>query len=116
MSEKAIWPSPRTASPPGAYVIFGVKNPVEGSDEVTRAPQRRLGSKVGGKMEFVVEPEEMVRRTLEHIDKKRAALGLPAYDPQKFGRSGDCADAGTRSSCSPAERRPKRLYGTPVDG
>jgi hypothetical protein len=31
----------------------------------------------------------MIRKTLEHIDKKRAALGLPEYDPNKFGRSGD---------------------------
>ncbi|MBM2851067.1 MAG: Carbon monoxide dehydrogenase, partial [Anaerolineales bacterium] len=28
-------------------------------------------------------------KTLAHIDAKRAALGLPAYDPKKFGRSGD---------------------------
>ena len=35
----------------------------------------------GGKMEFVADPDEMIRRTLEHIDKKRAALGLPVYDP-----------------------------------
>ena len=31
----------------------------------------------------------MIEATLEHIDKKRAALGLPEYDPNKFGRSGD---------------------------
>jgi hypothetical protein len=43
----------------------------------------------GGKLEFVQDPDEMVRRSLEHIDKKRAALGLPVYDPLRFGRSGD---------------------------
>jgi hypothetical protein len=43
----------------------------------------------GGKMEFVDDPDEMIRRTLAHIDKKRANLGLPAYDPERFGRSGD---------------------------
>jgi hypothetical protein len=31
----------------------------------------------------------MVERILDHIDKKREALGLPAYDPNKFGKSGD---------------------------
>ena len=43
----------------------------------------------GGKLEFIPEPEEMIRATLAHIDAKRAALGLPEYDPQQFGRSGD---------------------------
>jgi hypothetical protein len=43
----------------------------------------------GGKMEFVADPDEMVRRALDHIDKKRAALGLPVYDAGRFGRSGD---------------------------
>jgi len=40
-------------------------------------------------MEFINDPDGMIRRTLEHIDKKRAALGLAEYDPTRFGRSGD---------------------------
>jgi len=35
----------------------------------------------GGKLEFVQDPHEMVRRTLEHIDKKRAALVCPNTIP-----------------------------------
>ena len=31
----------------------------------------------------------MVQKTLEHIDKKRAELGLAEYDPTRFGESGD---------------------------
>jgi hypothetical protein len=31
----------------------------------------------------------MLSRTLAHIDAKRASLGLPVYDPTRFGRSGD---------------------------
>jgi hypothetical protein len=31
----------------------------------------------------------MIEATLAHIDKKRAALGLPEWKPDKFGRSGD---------------------------
>jgi hypothetical protein len=45
--------------------------------------------KVGGRLEFVEDAEEIVRRSIEHIDKKRAALGLPEYDASKWGRSGD---------------------------
>ena len=66
-----------------------ISSPVEGSEPVTELLSKGWEEKVGGKIEFVVEPEEMVRRILEHIDKKRAALGLPEYDPEKFGRSGD---------------------------
>ena len=36
-----------------------------------------------------IEGEEIVRRAIEHIDRKRAALGLPEYDASKWGRSGD---------------------------
>jgi hypothetical protein len=43
----------------------------------------------GGKLEFIPDPDEMITATLEHIDKKRAELGLPVYDPKQFGRSGD---------------------------
>jgi hypothetical protein len=86
---------------------------VEGSDEVTRLLSQGWEAKVGGKIEFVVEPEEMVRRTLEHLDKKRAALGLPAYDPQKFGRSGDARML--EIDALEPEARAEALYGVPAN-
>jgi hypothetical protein len=46
-------------------------------------------SKIGGKLEFIEDAEEIVKRTIEHIDKKRADLGLDEYDPSKWGQSGD---------------------------
>jgi hypothetical protein len=55
----------------------------------------------------------MIRRTLEHIDKKRAALGLPEYDPQRFGRSGD-ARMQEFEQLTLEERR-AALYGVPAD-
>jgi len=112
MSEKAISIATYCAAS-GAYVIMGVKNPVEGSDEVTRLLSQGWEAKVGGKIEFVVEPEEMVRRILEHIDKKRAALGLPAHEPQKFGRSGD-ARMREIDMLEPAQRT-EALYGVPAN-
>jgi hypothetical protein len=54
----------------------------------------------------------MVRRILEHIDKKRAALKLPAWDPKRFGRSGD-ARIHELELLSP-EARAEALYGTPA--
>jgi carbon-monoxide dehydrogenase catalytic subunit len=73
----------------GVYVIFGTKNPVSGSEEIQRLISEGWDAKVGGKLEFILEPEQMVAKTLEHIDKKRAELGLVEYDPNRFGESGD---------------------------
>jgi carbon-monoxide dehydrogenase catalytic subunit len=73
----------------GVYVIFGSRNPVSGSEEIMRLISEGWESKVGGKLEFILDPEEQVQKVLEHIDKKRAELGLPEYDPNRFGQSGD---------------------------
>jgi len=73
----------------GVYVIFGTKNPVSGSEEVMRLISEGWESKIGGKLEFILDPKEQVQKALEHIDKKRAELGLPEYDPARFGQSGD---------------------------
>jgi len=73
----------------GAYVLFGVGSPVGASEEVTRIISQGWEEKVGGKLEFAEDWQEIVRRSLEHIDKKRAALGLAEYEPGRFGKSGD---------------------------
>jgi carbon-monoxide dehydrogenase catalytic subunit len=89
MSEKAISIATYCVAS-GAYVIMGGNDgPVSGSEEVVRLISDGWEEKVGGRMEFVEEAEEIVRRALAHIDEKRAALGLPEYDASKWGRSGD---------------------------
>jgi hypothetical protein len=67
----------------------------------------------GGKWEFIEDPEEMIRKTLEHIDKKRAALGLPEYDPGNFGKSGDARML--ELEAMPFEERVAALYGVGTD-
>lgn len=117
MSEKALSIASYCVAS-GAYVIMGGSNPVEGM------PERVSGSTdvetyisegwedlYGGKLEFVSDADEMIRRTLEHIDKKRAALGLSEYDPSHFGRSGD-ARMMELEELPLAERR-TALYGQP---
>ncbi|MCX7707757.1 MAG: anaerobic carbon-monoxide dehydrogenase catalytic subunit [Anaerolineae bacterium] len=88
MSEKALAIATYCVAS-GAYVIMGVRNPVEFSDTVSHILSKEWEERFGGKLEFVTEADEIVRRTLEHIDKKRAALKLPPYDPSRFGASGD---------------------------
>ena len=118
MSEKALSIAAYCAAS-GAYVMMGGANPVEGrpdkmpvSTEVAEYMSSGWEEIYGGKLEFLDDPWEMIRRTLDHIDKKRAALGLPEYDPTKFGASGD-----TRMEeieVLPFEEQQAALYGAPV--
>ena len=119
MSEKALaFATYCVAS--GAYVIFGGSSPVSGmhdrvedSDIVLRYISEGWEKLYGGKLEFVADPDEMIRRTLEHIDKKRAALGLPAYDTDRFGKSGDTRMLELEEL--PLEQRVAALYGVAAD-
>ena len=63
----------------------------------------------GGKLEFIPDTDEIIKKTLEHIDKKRADLGLPAYDPSRFGKSGD--ERMLALEALPVEERQAALYG-----
>jgi len=104
----------------GAYVIFGGSSPISGmpdrvadSDLVLRYISEGWEKLYGGKMEFIADVDEMIRRTLAHIDQKRADLGLPEYDPERFEVSGD-GRMQELEQLPLAERR-AALYGTPAD-
>jgi len=119
MSEKALSIGTYCVAS-GAYVIFGGSSPVSGmpdrmadSDIVLRYISEGWEKLYGGKMEFIADPDEMVRSTLDHIDKKRAALGLPEYDAQRFGRSGDARMQEFEQL--PLEEQRAALYGVPAD-
>jgi len=88
MSEKAISIGAYFVAS-GVYTIFGGDSPVEASPVVERFLSAGWESLVGGKLEFVGDAEEILARSLAHIDAKRAALGLTAYDSRRFGASGD---------------------------
>ncbi len=111
MSEKALAIGAYFAAS-GVYVLFGVGSPVGNSPEVEKIMSEGWEKIVGGKMEFVPEPEEMVRRSLAHIDAKRAALKLPPYDPSKWGKSGDARMNELLKKS--AEERQRALRGVPV--
>jgi carbon-monoxide dehydrogenase catalytic subunit len=116
MSEKAISIATYCVAS-GAYVIMGVSNPVAGSEFVTdfigpNAIGRGWESKIGGRLEFITDLDEIYEATVAHIDKKRAALGLPEYDPTKFGASGDARMNELLEL--PIEERIQAAYGTPA--
>jgi carbon-monoxide dehydrogenase catalytic subunit len=112
MSEKALSIATYCVAS-GAYVIMGVTNPVKGSETVKRLISEGWREKVGGRLEFISDAEEIVQAALAHIDERRAALKLPAYDSTKWGQSGD-----TRMNellDLPIEERLDALYGVPAD-
>lgn len=115
MSEKALAIAAYCVAS-GAYVIFGGASPVSGmpdrvsdSDEVLKYISEGWEKIYGGKLEFIPNPQKMIEATLAHIDKKRAALGLPEYDPNKFGRSGDTKM--NELEALPLEQRKAAIYG-----
>ncbi len=119
MSEKALSIGTYCVAS-GVYVIFGGSSPISGmpdrvadSDIVLRYISEGWEKLYGGKMEFIADPDEMIQRTLAHIDKKRAALGLPAYDPNKFGRSGDSRMIEVEKL--PVMERRQAVYGVAAD-
>ncbi|MBI5666485.1 MAG: anaerobic carbon-monoxide dehydrogenase catalytic subunit [Chloroflexi bacterium] len=118
MSEKALAIGTYCVAS-GAYVMFGGSSPVSGmpdkvedSDIVARYLSEGWEKIYGGKLEFVADPDEMIRRALAHIDHKRAALGLAEYKPERFGRSGD--DRMRQLEQLPLVERQQALYGSPV--
>ncbi len=115
MSEKALSIGTYCVAS-GAYVIFGGASPVSGmpdrvqeSDTVLKYISEGWEKLYGGKLEFIPDPDEMVKAALAHIDKKRAALGLPEYDPHKFGRSGDARMLELEKL--PLEKKREAIYG-----
>lgn len=119
MSEKALAIGTYCVAS-GAYVIFSGASPISGmpdrlsdSDKVLHYISEGWEKLYGGKMEFILEPPEILRRTLEHIDKKRAALGLPAYDPSRWGKSGDWAIR--QIETLPLEQKRQAIYGLAAD-
>jgi len=116
MSEKALSIAAYCVAS-GVYVIFGGASPVSGmpdrvadSDVVLKYMSQGWEKKYGGKLEFIPDVDEMIRRALEHIDGKRAALGLPEYDPAKFGRSGDARML--QLEALPLDQRREAIYGS----
>jgi len=119
MSEKALAIATYCVAS-GAYVIFGGASPVGGmpgrvdeSDVVLHYLSEGWEKIYGGKLEFIADPQEMIKATLAHIDKKRAALGLPAWEANKFGRSGDARMRALEAL--PLEQRRQAIYGLAAD-
>jgi carbon-monoxide dehydrogenase catalytic subunit len=75
MSEKAISIGQYFVAS-GVYTVFGVTWPTLGSKELTDYLFKDFESLYGGKWDFEPDPVKMARMMINHIDKKRKALGI----------------------------------------
>jgi len=75
MSEKALAIGTYCAAS-GAYVLFGVTSPIKASQAVVDLMSTGWERKYGGKMEFEPDITKIYEKSVEHIQKKRKALGI----------------------------------------
>ncbi len=75
MSEKAISIGQYFVSS-GVFTVFGVTWPTTGSREVTDFLFKEMEEKYGGMWAFEPDPIKAAQMMIEHIDKKRKALGI----------------------------------------
>ncbi len=79
---------------------------------MTRLINEGWNEKYSGRLEFIIDPDEILQKTLAHIDERRAALKLPEYDATKWGKSGD--ERMLELIQLPFEERQEALYGEPA--
>ena len=114
MSEKAISIATYVVAS-GVYTIMSGTAPLESNPKVpdSMIVKELLSTgwekKVGAKLEFINDLDTIIKNTLDHIDKKRADLGLPVYDPEAFGKSGDSRMLELESL--PVDDRREAIYG-----
>jgi len=75
MSEKAISIGQYFVAS-GVFTVFGVTSPVMGSEGMKDLLFNEFEGMLGGKWAFEKDPELMAKIMIEHIDKKRKALGI----------------------------------------
>jgi len=75
MSEKAISIGQYFVAS-GVYTLFGVTLPVTGAPVFEKHLFEELEKIYGGKWDLAPDPIEMARKMIDHIDKKRKALGI----------------------------------------
>jgi carbon-monoxide dehydrogenase catalytic subunit len=60
----------------GVFTVFGTTWPTSGSDEVTKLLFEEFETTLKGKWGFEPDPVKAAKLMIEHIDKKRKALGI----------------------------------------
>ncbi|MDX9714978.1 MAG: anaerobic carbon-monoxide dehydrogenase catalytic subunit [Dissulfurispiraceae bacterium] len=109
MSEKAIAIGCYLAAS-GFPVIFGGSSPVSASREVTKIMTDVWFERFKGTLEFEPDPDKMISRALEYIDKARAALNLKKYERGKFSTEKVLMDMAARRELEKAGKPHIGIY------
>ncbi len=68
----------------GVYTLFGISSPVSGAPDVQRLICQELEQEYGGMWGFEPDIKKMARRMMDHIEKKREALGINKEKERKL--------------------------------
>lgn len=109
MSEKAIAIGCYFAAS-GFPVIFGGSSPVSSSKEVTKIMTEVWFERFKGTLEFEPDPEKMLERALDYIDKAREALKLKKYERGKFSTEKVLMDMAARRELEKAAKPHMGIY------
>ncbi|MBI4008569.1 MAG: carbon monoxide dehydrogenase, partial [Planctomycetes bacterium] len=60
----------------GVYTVFGISSPVSGAPDVQKLLCEGLEHELGGMWAFEPDIKKMGRLMMDHIEKKREALGI----------------------------------------
>ncbi|KJR41450.1 anaerobic carbon monoxide dehydrogenase catalytic beta subunit [Candidatus Magnetoovum chiemensis] len=69
----------------GAHVIFGSESPMAASEVAINIKQNIWKERVGGRLDFIADPQVILDTAFMRIDEKRDALKLKKYEPGRFG-------------------------------
>lgn len=68
----------------GVYTIFGIQNPIVGSRNLTKFLCEEIEADLGGKWGFETDMSKMAAMMIDHIEKKRDALGINVEAERKL--------------------------------
>jgi carbon-monoxide dehydrogenase catalytic subunit len=68
----------------GVFTIFGSKSPAAGAPELDKFLSEGLEDIVGGKWAFEPDVDKVVKLVIDHIEKKRDALGINVKKERKL--------------------------------
>jgi carbon-monoxide dehydrogenase catalytic subunit len=90
----------------GVFTIFGTKSPAAGAPEVDKFLCEELEDIVGGKWAFEPDVDKVVKLVIDHIEKKRDALGINVKKERKLydmadRRALEVEGSGAQAGCEP---------------
>ncbi|MCP5004906.1 MAG: anaerobic carbon-monoxide dehydrogenase catalytic subunit [Planctomycetes bacterium] len=68
----------------GVYTLFGTKSPASGAPDVDKFLMEEIEELVGGKWSFEPDVMKMAKMIIDHIEKKRDALGINVKKERKL--------------------------------